>query len=163
MIELLGGYRLNNSKPPEITLQCEREVKVMKNLKPTGETRLEWTDVGYFTSLKSAMNSFLNHYASRANSIEEVATRIDEVASLITKAFSLDWVVTVEKKPLQVSVPVTKKKSVIASAAAMKAISVMDDSMPVESAMSEEDSKEAATIKKLTTGAEDVHPADNSL
>lgn len=90
MIELNRGWRIDNSKLPELTLQENKKITVTKNSKPTGEIRYEWRDVGYYATLTGVFGGYLNHYAAGANTVVEVLARIAEVRELLQKSLTIE-------------------------------------------------------------------------
>ncbi len=89
MIDLIKDYRIDNTRLPEIILQYYKKVIVLKKLKPTGEIRYEWTNIGYFDSLAGLFNALLNIHCKKAESLEDMKNRIKEIQNMLSIFFTV--------------------------------------------------------------------------
>ena len=84
MIQLAKNWRIDNSKPPEITLEKLRTTTSPK----TSITSSTWVVVGYFNTYSGLFNKYLMYHTAGASTIKELLKRIAEVKDYFKEALT---------------------------------------------------------------------------
>jgi len=86
MIYLTKNWRLNNQFDVfNVTL----EKYMLKTKKQSGDKYYEWDNKGYFSNVKAALQSWIHDYTKDSEDFQDLIVRIENLESIIEKAFKL--------------------------------------------------------------------------